>query len=370
MPLLHLAIPYDEELMSRVRLVPGAYWDKGLRLWLVADSPQVRDAIRAQGLGSRVVEASAKTDHLEGASAKTSVVRRARPARAEAISQPLTDAQQQAVQSMTETLVRRQYAYNTRKAYVHAFRKFLEAHAVSAPETLTRADIEAYLLGLVRESGISESYQNTIINAIKFYYEKVLGRERTVYEIARPRRYEPLAKVLGRDEVARLIDRTQNLKHRCMLMLMYGGGLRLSEVLSLLPVDVDSERMTISVRRSKGKKDRVVPLPQRLLEPLRDYYRSHRPLTWLFEGQTVGEPYSARSIQKVVKQAAVRAKITRPVTAHMLRHSYATHLLEAGTDLRYVQEVLGHASIKTTERYTHVAIDRKPASPLDDLGDE
>ena len=119
MTLLHLAIPYDEELMARVWLVPGAYWDRGLRLWLVADSPQVRDAIRAQGLRSRVVEASPKT----------SVVSRARPARAEAISQPITDAQQRAVQSMTETLVRRQYAYNTRKAYVHAFRKFLVAHA-------------------------------------------------------------------------------------------------------------------------------------------------------------------------------------------------------------------------------------------------
>ena len=156
-----------------------------------------------------------------------------------------------------------------------------------------------------------------------------------------------------------------------MLMLMYGGGLRLSEVLGLRPEDIDSGRKTmktILIRRSNGKKDRVVPMPQRLIAPLRDYYRSYKTLTWLFEGRTIGEPYSARSIQQVVKQAAVRAGITRPVTAHMLRHSYATHLLEAGTHLRYIQQVLGHASIKTTERYTHVAIDRKPAPPLDDLG--
>lgn len=139
-------------------------------------------------------------------------------------------------------------------------------------------------------------------------------------------------------------------------------------MLGLLPSDVDSGRMTITVRRSKGKKDRVVPLPRRLLEPLRAYYRAHRPLTWLFEGQTIGEPYSKRSLQLVVKQAAERAGIKRAVTAHMLRHSYATHLLEAGTDIRYIQEMLGHASIKTTERYTHVAVDRRPASPLDDLG--
>ena len=271
---------------------------------------------------------------------------------------------------MSETLVRRQYAFNTRKAYDHAFRKFLVAQGDSAPEDLTRATIESYLLQLVRRDEISESYQNTIINAIKFSFEKALGRERIVYEIARPRKREPLAKVLARDEVARMIDRTDNQKHRCMLMLLYGGGLRLSEVLALMPTDVDSGRMTITIRRSKGKKDRIVPLLRRLLEPLRAYSRSARPLTWLFEGQTVGEPYSARSIQQVVKQAAARAEITRPVTAHMLRHSYATHLLEAGTDLRYIQEALGHASVKTTERYTHVAVDRKPASPLDELGDE
>ena len=354
--------------MARVRQVPWAYWDEGLKLWRVTDSAQVQEAIRAQGHEPMLVEASAKTNTVEEASAKTSTPSHDTPPPTVAVGEALTVAQQQAVQSMSETLVRRLYAYNTRKAYVHAFRKFLTAQGNLAPEDVTCDVIEVYLLELVHRDEISESYQNTIINAIKFYFEKVLGRERIVYEIARPRKREPLPKVLGRDEVARLIDRTLNLKHRCMLMLMYGGGLRLSEVLGLLPEDVDSGRMAILVRRSKGKKDRVVPLPQRLLEPLRDYYRAHRPLTWLFEGQTVGEPYSARSLQKVVKQAAVRAKITRPVTAHMLRHSYARHLLEAGTDLRHIQEILGHASIKTTERYTHVATHRKPGSPLDELG--
>ena len=165
-----------------------------------------------------------------------------------------------------------------------------------------------------------------------------------------------------------MIGLTDNLKHRCMLMLLYGGGLRLSEVLALLPEEVDSARMTVLIRRSKGKKDRVVPLPERLLEPLRAYYRQYRPMTWLFEGQTVGEPYSPRSLQQVVKQAARRADVKRPVTAHMLRHSFATRLLESGVDLRHIQEVLGHGSIKTTERYLHVSRSEKPRSPLDDLG--
>ncbi len=200
-----------------------------------------------------------------------------------------------------------------------------------------------------------------------FYYEKVLDRERTYYDVARPIRREVLPKVLAREEIREMLVRTYHNKHSCMLMLLYGGGLRLSEVLELIPTDIDSKRMTITIRRSKGKKDRVVPLPERILRPLREYYQQYRPMTWLFEGETVGERYSPRSLQQVVKQAAVRAGIHRPVTAHMLRHSYATHLLEDGTDIRYIQDVLGHNSIKTTERYTHVSLSHKPVSPLDGL---
>ena len=364
-----LSIPYDQDLMARVRRVPGARWDRERRVWCVADGEATRTAIEREGLTDRIVTTpviKANPARRRGtAFAKTpnaATVRREPPAT------PLCPEHARALQAVAESLVRRQYAYNTQKAYRGAFRQYLRYLGERNPEDIAKAEIEHYLLLRVRDHGISESYQNTLINAIKFYYEKVLGRDRTVYDIARPRKRAPLPKVLAREEVARMIERTANVKHRCMLMLLYGGGLRLSEVVALLPADVDSERMTITVRRAKGKKDRVVPLPQRLLEPLRTYYRNDRPLTWLFEGQTVGEPYSKRSLQMVVKQAATRAGIRRPVTAHMLRHSYATHLLEAGTDLRYIQEVLGHASIKTTQRYTHVAVDRKPASPLDDLG--
>ncbi len=279
----------------------------------------------------------------------------------------LGEAHQRAMQQLEETLVRRQYAYNTRKSYRNLFGSFLAYFAKEDINELTKQQIEAYLLHRVKEDVISESHQNALINAIKFYYEKVLERDRMYYDIARPVRHDPLPKVLSKAEVAQMITLTINLKHRCMLMLLYGSGLRLSEVLGLLPTDIDSKRMTICVAKSKGKKDRVVPLPDKLLVPLRNYYRAHEPVTFLFEGQTPGERYSPRSLQAVVKQAADRAGIERPVTAHMLRHSYATHLLEAGTDIRYIQEVLGHSSIKTTERYTHVAMSQKPISPLDIL---
>ncbi len=310
---------------------------------MTSDS-QARQAIAAEGLKSHIVKALvdpahdgtafaktangqaafAKTSSGEPASAKTDGSPRGHWTSASRAPLPtvkpssrstalppaqLIPAQQEAVQRMTEVLVRRQYAYNMGSAN---------------PPDITKADIEQHLLVRVRDEGIAESAQNGVINAIKFYYEKVLDRDRTFYDIARPIRREVLPKVLAREEVREMLARTYTNKHSCMLMLLYGGGLRLSEVLELLPADIDSKRMTVSIRCSRGKQDRIVPLPRRLLAPLREYYRQYQPITWLFEGETPGERYSPRSLQKVVKQAAKRAGIARPVSAHMLRHSFAT----------------------------------------------
>lgn len=360
-----LDIPFDAELMSRVRRVPGAKWDRSRRVWYAPDCEDVRAVIAAEGLETRLLADGAAANSPRGRGANLADGSSQEPyGRFE-----LGPAQRAAMQTLDDTLVRRQYAENTRKIYGAAFANFLGHYPERDPAELSRPEIEGYLLVRVREDGISESYHNTLINAIKFYYEQVLGRERRYYDVARPVKREPLPKVLSREEVAAMLVQTINVKHRCMLMLLYGGGLRLGEVLALIPTDIDAKRMVITVRRAKGKKDRVVPLPERLLEPLRGYYREYQPLTWLFEGQRPGEANTARSLQAVVKQAAARAGIPRTVSAHMLRHSYATHLLEAGTDIRYIQEVLGHQSIKTTERYTHVALRHKPISPLDSLGD-
>lgn len=358
MSYLYLNIPYDQDLMARVRNISDAHWDKEISRWKVKGHAVTRGAIAKEGLEGHLCEAPFGSGNSNKAEMKDSV----KPLRKE-----LNAVQQAALQKLSETLTRRQYAENTRKSYVGAFCSYMLYFEALDPVNISKTDIEAYLLHKVEQGQIAESTQNLIINAIKFYYEHVLGRPRTHYDISRPRKHEPLPKVLAREEVAKMLSLTQNLKHKCMLMLLYGGGLRLSEVLELTPIDINAKRMTIKVRRSKGKKDRVVPLPERLLVPLRNYCRAFEPLTWLFEGSTVGEQYNPRSLQKVVKTAAQRAGIERPVTAHMLRHSYATHLLEAGTDIRYIQEVLGHSSIKTTERYTHVAMNQKPVSPLDGL---
>ena len=261
----------------------------------------------------------------------------------------------------------KRYSPATLKSYRGAFQLFLAHHAPRLPLELGKQDVLDYLAGRVA-AGISEAYQNTLINAIKFYYEQVEGQPRQYYEVPRPKRPQTNPKVLAKAEVRDLLQGTENLKHRAMLMLAYGLGLRLGEVLALTPADIDSKRMALYVRGGKGKKDRDLPLPDSLLQLLREQFRQFRPVMFLFEGQRPGEPYSERSLQLVVKQAADRAGIRRPITLHMLRHSYATHLLEAGTDIRIIRDLLGHSSIKTTEIYTHVAQHSRPASPLDTLG--
>lgn len=259
------------------------------------------------------------------------------------------------------------YSPGTVKSYRGAFLLFLKGIAPRHPNDLTKEDIIQVMLNLQERKTFSASYQNQIINAIKFWYEKVEDGNRETYTLPRPRKSEPLPKVISMDEIQRMIQMTTNIKHRSMLMLTYGAGLRNAEILALRPGHIDSHRMTIRVVRGKGNKDRELPLPTHLLPMLREYYQEYRPTTWLFEGQTCGEPYSAKSLQRVVQQAAARAGIRKKVTPHMLRHSYATHLLESGADIRYIQELLGHKHITTTEIYTHVARTKKPPSPLDSM---
>lgn len=266
-----------------------------------------------------------------------------------------------------QLIVLKRYSPQTLKNYRGAFQQFLGYCAPRLPLELTKQDVLDYLAGRVAR-GISEAYQNTLINAIKFYYEQVEGQPRQYYEVPRPKRPWHNPEVLAKEEVRAMLTGTDNLKHRAMLMLAYGLGLRLGEVLALTPQDIDGKRMALHVRGGKGKKDRDLPLPETLLLLLREQYQAFRPATYLFEGQHPGEPYSERSLQMVVKQAAARAGIQRPISLHMLRHSYATHLIEAGTDTRIIQDLLGHSSIKTTGIYTHVARCTRPASPLDSLG--
>lgn len=225
-----------------------------------------------------------------------------------------------------------------------------------------------YLLYLIQTKNILLSQQNQRINAIKFYFQQVLGREKEIYNLHRPRKEHKLPSVLSEEEIILIFKQVSNIKHKALLYLIYSGGLRLSEVVNLKISDIDSKRNLILIREAKGKKDRTTLLSQTLLELLRTYYREYKPKEYLFEGQDQ-EKYSTRSVQNIFKKALFKSGIKKNATVHTLRHSFATHLLERGTDLRYIQELLGHSSSKTTEIYTHITkkgLD-KIVSPLDNL---
>ncbi len=239
------------------------------------------------------------------------------------------------------------------------------------PLPLHRVDteiIKRYHLWLIGEDKVSASYQNQSINALKFYMEKVLKYPRQKYELIRPKKDKKLPLVLSVSDVGRILDVTKNIKHKAILATIYDGGLRISECVNLGISDIDSQRMCIRVCGGKGKKDRMTLLSRGLLELLRRYYRIYRPSEWLFEGPG-GQQYSASSIRQVFKRSKQWAGIYNGATVHTLRHSFATHLLENGTNLRYIQKLLGHNSSKTTEIYTHVSTTSLTniTSPLDIL---
>ena len=261
----------------------------------------------------------------------------------------------------------KRYSYNTAKSYIHCFESFLQKHKHLELKDINENEIRLYLQSLVQE-GKSDSYINQSINSIKFYYELVLSMPNRFYSIERPRRDEKLPTVLSKAEIAAMIESTKNLKHKCIIELLYSAGLRRSELLNLKLTEIDSARMVIKISEGKGDKDRYTLLGQRTLENLRLYYKAYRPITYLVEGDK-GKKYSETSVANIVREAAKKAGIKKRVTPHTLRHSFATHLLEDGVNLRNIQVLLGHSSSKTTEIYTHVANNMisKIINPLDSL---
>ena len=263
----------------------------------------------------------------------------------------------------------RRYSQNTIKTYSDALDVFFRFFQNKTIESLTKEDLIQFNTEYILKKNLSSSYQNQVINAIKLFYRNRFNRSMEVDYIQRPRREKRLPNVLSKNEVKTILEAPTNIKHRAMLSLIYACGLRRSELLNLTLKDILSDRNLLFIRQSKGKKDRVIPIGNKLIEMLRDYYKAFKPKTWLFEGQFPNTKYSEKSLENVLKQSLSKAKITKKVSLHWLRHSYATHLLENGTDLRYIQELLGHSSSRTTEIYTHVSTRnlQQIRSPFDDL---
>ena len=271
------------------------------------------------------------------------------------------------VEALRRELLFRKYSHKTVKIYIHYNRDFLNFSGKS-PADINDNDIKDYLLYLVEEKQVAVSTLNQAINALKFYYGTMLKRK-FIYEVKRPRKDKKLPVVLSKEEVAQILNSVDNLKHRTILMLIYSAGLRVGEVVRLKIEDIDGKRMLIHVKGSKGREDRYTILSAKALEMLRQYWKKYKPAKWLFEGAKEGRHLSIRSVDKIFRNVCNKTGIKKDVSVHTLRHSFATHLLEGGTDLRYIQELLGHAHSKTTEIYTHVSNKSlgKIMSPLDTL---
>ena len=271
-----------------------------------------------------------------------------------------------ALDQLSLKLAAMRYSESTQRAYYQSFRSFLGFVYPLPLHQVCKDQIYLYHTDLIRKKNISRSTQNQNINAIKFYLEHVLGQDRQLFQLERPKKVQKLPEVLSIEQVQALFKVTTNLKHKSMLVTIYSAGLRIGELVQLKISDIDSASMRIWVREGKGVKDRVTILSPLLLELLRKYFKKYAPGHYLFEGPD-GKHYSSSSIRKVLNKSVAKAGIRKKVVPHTLRHSFATHLLEHGTNLRYIQELLGHTSAKTTEIYTHVSTKKldEVMSPLD-----
>ena len=283
--------------------------------------------------------------------------------------EPLDELKKQAIQTFIRYLNSKRYSPNTIKVYSDSMSTFLRYFSMKDITDISNDDLIDFNNNYILKNNFSSSFQNQVVNAVKLYFSAIQHKKIDVELIHRPRREKVLPNVLSKEEVKAILNAHVNIKHKMMLSLIYSCGLRCGELLALQPMHIDSKRNIILLKHAKGKKDRIVPLSPLILKLLREYYKIYKPKTYLFEGTILGEPYSEKSLQSVLKQAIKKVGIAKPVTLHWLRHSYATHLLESGTDLRYIQELLGHSSSKTTEIYTHVSTKsiQQIKSPFDDL---
>lgn len=331
---LKLHIPYaHHDGRAVIKKMNGSWYHPTQKLWSISNSPTVMAEVK------KIFGESLEIKEVEE--------RKSIP------TKRLNEHSEAILEKYQTKLVLLGYSNHTLNSYKNGFIKFLtyfESHEVNA---LTKDQIEQYVYHLKSKYGLGEKKQNILINSIKFYFEKVLGKPREHYQVTRPKKAKELPNVLSKEEVKRLLDSADYIKHKAILATIYSAGLRISEVVNLRLTDICSAEGNIFIKGAKGKKDRYTVLSPKLLQILRAYYKKDKPSYWLYEGQDGGQ-YSTSSIQKLYRKYAKASNINPWSTPHTLRHSFATHLLESGASLRHVQSALGHSSVKTTQIYTHV----------------
>ena len=351
----------DPELISKVKSIFGTRWSQSNRAWYINKKDFNLNTVFAIFKGEWVDYEALKT--------KTTSTAKETPTKALSKTSTPTTHNKILIERYLHWLTHKRYSPNTIRTYLEMIKIFAGHMEEKELDKITNADVMDFINTKLIAQGYSFTYQNQLVSSLKLFFRTVVNSEIDIDKIQRPRKEYKLPNVLSKEEVKMILSSPKNIKHKTMLSVIHACGLRRRELLMLKPSDINSARNMLIIRNSKGRKDRLVPLSDKTITMLKEYYKMYRPKVWLFEGQKEGHQYSEVSIAKVLKNALHETGIKRPVSLHWLRHSYATHLLEAGTDLRYIQELLGHKSSRTTEIYTHVSNNslQKIKSPFDDM---
>jgi site-specific recombinase XerD len=351
-----------------LKQIPGRQYDQALSRWIIPNDlkmiTRLIDHYRERGakIVDRIPDPGSKVEHQGPGILEKQAY----------FIKKSKSAHKAVIRQYTDVLIAQKYSKKTMCSYAAKFADYLESLVDKPLPQSTAEDVNHYL-AMVSKQVESDSTMNVIISAIKFYYERVVFMPAFKIErIKRPRKRRYLPTILSTSEVDRMLRMTQNKKHLAILYALYGSGMRLGELLNLQVPDILWDRNQIHVRKGKGNRDRMVMLSQTLKEILRLYFDEYMPSMWLFEGQNQKKPYSGKSVQSIVKKVASEAGIIRRTTPHTLRHCFATHLMDGGVQLPYIQQLLGHKDIKTTLIYTHVTTQNATSisSPLDRLRDK
>ena len=364
----------QQQLTDIVRRLAGIKWSQQNKCWYLPLSLQQLQTIKSSFGKLAIIDETMVQSVFE----KQELLQETLPAKKLAVSKPfnpvlytLSVENIEALRQFVQQLKLKGYSNSTITTYRSEFLQLLQLLNKKPVNDLSVDDVKRYMVYSMEKLGISENTAHSRINALKFYFEQVLGRDKFFWEIPRPKKPQQLPRLLNEKELAGLFNALSNKKHKAMLFTAYSAGLRVSEIVNLKIADIDSERMQIRIANAKGKKDRYVNLSPVLLDILRKYISTYKPKPrlYLFESDDTGTAYPTRTVQQIFANAKNKAGILKQVGVHSLRHSFATHLLDKGTDIKYIKDLLGHFNIKTTERYLHVSKQQlvNIVSPLDDL---
>jgi len=351
-PVVKVVFAFNQPIINKLKETTNARWSATQNCWYIDREEFHLNQFFENFRGIAYINYSG----LKTEKSKTNETAPEKKYSAMALKQQLSAEVKIKIDEFKNWMQQKRYGDNTVKTYIHQLEIFFGFYAQKKPDEITNADITSFNSEFVLNYNLSATFQNQTISALKQFYSRLYRKNIDIDDMERPRKGRPLPKVIPIEIVKEMLASIQNPKHKLALSTIYGLGLRRSELLNMQLSVIDFQRKVVSVLNAKGKKDRVLPLPEKLEHMMQDYIKKNKPVTWLIEGNLKGNQYSATSLQNIFDKYMSNIKSNHNFTLHCLRHSIATHLLESGTDLRYIQELLGHKSSRTTEIYTHVSI--------------